>query len=75
LLRQGWPVFTILYRFGSATYEIVCRASDSARSAATTVDGVPVPEGWIELVDDRAAHTVVVQVARNDAPRAADREH
>jgi cyclic beta-1,2-glucan synthetase len=75
LLPRAWPGFTILYRFGSATYEIACRASDSARSAGTTVDGVPVPEGWIELVDDRAAHTVVVQVARNDAPRAADHEH
>jgi cyclic beta-1,2-glucan synthetase len=75
LLPHDWPGFTILYRFGSATYEIACRASDSARGVGTTVDGVPVPEGWIELLDDRAVHAVIVQVTRGDAPRAADHEH
>ena len=75
LLPKDWPGFTIVYRFGGATYEIACRASDPARTAGTTVDGVPVPEGWIDLVDDHAAHAVVVHGARNDAPRAADHEH
>jgi cellobiose phosphorylase len=69
LLPRGWPGFTILYRFGSATYEIACRASDSASGAGTSVDGVAVPEGWIDLVDDRAAHAVVVHChARGSAP-------
>jgi cellobiose phosphorylase len=75
LLPKDWPGFTIVYRFGGATYEIACRASDPARAAGTTLDGVPVPEGWIDLVDDHAAHAVVVHGARNDAPRAADHEH
>ncbi len=73
LLPRSWPSFTILYRFGRATYEIDCRASSSARGVGTTVDGVSVPEGWVELVDDCAAHAVVVDVARCDATSAARR--
>jgi cellobiose phosphorylase len=74
LLPHGWPGFTIRYRFGSATYEIACRASGPARGVGTTVDGVPVPEGWVELVDDRATHAVIVQVTPGQAPRTASRE-
>jgi cellobiose phosphorylase len=71
LLPRGWPGFTIIYRFGAATYEIACRTAGSARSAGTAVDGVTVAQGWIELVDDRAEHAVVVQVWRGDTGEAS----
>jgi cyclic beta-1,2-glucan synthetase len=74
LLPRDWPGFTITYRFGSASYEIACQAAASADATGSSVDGLPVSHGWIELVDDGAVHAVVVNVARDGALRPRHHE-
>ncbi len=64
LLPVAWPGFELNYRFGSTTYEIEVWATASVKAAVITVDGVECPDAFIALVDDRAAHRVLLSVAR-----------
>jgi cyclic beta-1,2-glucan synthetase len=58
----AWNGYELSYRFGQATYEIEVRdpAGVQHGSAEVTVDGTPVPDGTIQLVDDGQRHHVVV---------------
>jgi cyclic beta-1,2-glucan synthetase len=58
----AWNAYELSYRFGQATYEIEVRdpAGVQHGSAEVTVDGTPVPDGTIPLVDDGQRHHVVV---------------
>ncbi|HEY7612141.1 MAG TPA: glucoamylase family protein [Gemmatimonadales bacterium] len=72
---QAWPEFRLEYRHGTAVYEIVVERPAAARSGAQEVllDGRAIEGEWVELVDDRARHAVVVRplTVRANAPRLA----
>ena len=66
-LPAEWTAFTLCYRYGETLYDITVRqtpAGAGARIQAThvTVDGVAQPDGSVQLVDDRGAHQVFVEV-------------
>jgi cellobiose phosphorylase len=66
-LPAQWAGFTLRYRYRETVYDIALRqtlAAAGARIHATmvTVDGVAQPDGAVHLVDDRAAHQVLVEV-------------
>ena len=55
------------YRYRETTYDIAVRQTPAAagagmRTVEVTVDGVAQADGSVQLVDDRAAHQVVVEV-------------
>jgi NAD binding domain of 6-phosphogluconate dehydrogenase/Glycosyltransferase family 36 len=59
LLSKEWPGFELDYRYGAATYRIVCRAAST--------------EGWFTLIDDSARNEVAMSV-RRDVRRATPRD-
>jgi cyclic beta-1,2-glucan synthetase len=62
----GWPEFTIRYRFGAARYTIVVHEPGRLGDTGTevTLDGRPLQGHDIPLVDDGAAHEVIVRGMR-----------
>jgi cyclic beta-1,2-glucan synthetase len=60
---NGWPGYSIEYRFGGARYGIVVEMTDDV-AGALVVDGRPMGGTVLALVDDGAVHQVVVRVAR-----------
>jgi cellobiose phosphorylase len=66
-LPQGWPGFSLVYRFGSTAYRIVvtvAAATDAAPGCSVRLDGGLQADGRIPLVDDQVAHMVAVQLLR-----------
>ena len=68
LLPAHWSAFTMRYRYGATVYEITVRQSragdeEGIQATSVTVDGVPQPEAVVQLIDDRAQHQVMVEVA------------
>jgi cellobiose phosphorylase len=66
-LPADWTAFTMSYRYRETTYDIVVRqtlaaAGEGIRAAGITVDGLAQVTDAVHLVDDRAAHQVVVEV-------------
>ncbi len=66
-LPAHWTAFTMRYRYRETMYEIAIRqtlagAGVTIPAACVTVDGVPQSDGSVQLVDDRAAHQVLVEV-------------
>ncbi len=63
---EEWPSFTITYRFGDTPYTIVVNepAAVAALGGRMTVDGVVQPEAVLQLDDDGAAHTVLLEPLR-----------
>ena len=59
---DDWPGFSLVYRFGTATYEIDVRGPAGIRrhGARVTVDGSLVDDGSIMLVDDGRHHHVII---------------
>jgi cyclic beta-1,2-glucan synthetase len=59
----AWPEYSIEYRFGSSTYHITVHqpATTAQQGAAVVLDGVPLADAAIPLVDDGAVHEVVVR--------------
>ena len=59
---DAWPGFEIEYRHGLSVYAIRVErpAAIRAHGADVTVDGVPLGDGIIHLVDDGGRHEVVV---------------
>jgi len=55
-----WPSLTVSYRVGTSRYEIEVAWPGLLRTqgALVTLDGRPMPDGWIPLVDDGAVHVV-----------------
>lgn len=67
---DDWPGYAITYRWGTATYEFVIRdpAGIVARGARYTIDGRHAPDGAVTLVDDGAAHSVIVDAVEHALP-------
>jgi cyclic beta-1,2-glucan synthetase len=66
-LPADWIAFTMRYRYRETTYDIAIRQTLVATGASlqpstVPVDGVTQADGSVHLVDDRAAHEVVVEV-------------
>jgi cellobiose phosphorylase len=66
-LPLDWTAFTLRYRYRETIYHITVRqtlAGARARilPAGVTVDGVAQADGAVHLVDDRAAHDVLIEV-------------
>ncbi len=62
---SAWGEYSLTYRFGRATYDIVVRnpAAVQTFGAHITVDGVKVDGQSIRLVDDERRHAVVIEPA------------
>jgi cyclic beta-1,2-glucan synthetase len=65
-----WPGFTMIYRHGAGSYHISVENSHGAMCgvAAVELDGVPLPDRRVPLVDDGKRH--VVQVTMGEAMAA-----
>ncbi|MDD4099390.1 MAG: hypothetical protein PHC30_11525, partial [Lentisphaeria bacterium] len=63
-LPHVWPSFTLHYRHRETFYHItVARAEkELPRQAVVTIDGREQPDAVVQLVDDRQAHNVKVEV-------------
>jgi cellobiose phosphorylase len=66
-LPADWSGFAMRYRYGETTYDIAVRqtlaqSGASIQPVRVTVDGVAQPGAAAQLVDDRAAHQVLVEV-------------
>ncbi len=58
----AWPAYRIVYQFGTATYVIDVRepGAISSHGMQVTLDGVRIPGGSIDLVDDGRSHAMIV---------------
>ncbi|MBW6494699.1 MAG: cyclic beta 1-2 glucan synthetase, partial [Burkholderiaceae bacterium] len=63
-LRPGRESFQVYYRYRDTTYSITVAAAKTSGQDAVlvTVDGEQHECGWVDLVDDRLEHTVLVAV-------------
>ena len=66
-LPADWAGFTMRYRYRETTYHISVRqglatADSELHTTSVTVDGIVQAAGSVCLVDDRAAHQVLVEV-------------
>jgi cyclic beta-1,2-glucan synthetase len=61
-IPPAWPGFSLDYRFGKTVFTIDVRNPDGVSRGVTalTVDGLAVPEGWINLTDDGVPHAVTI---------------
>jgi cellobiose phosphorylase len=58
---SGWPEYTIAYRYGKSTYEIVVHdpgAMGRGDEVEVVIDGRPVAGSRLTLVDDGMRHAV-----------------
>jgi cyclic beta-1,2-glucan synthetase len=60
-LPGDWPRFTLSYLFGKTRYEIQVERGDQP---GTRLDGQPLPDGTIPLVDDGQPHQARVVLAK-----------
>jgi cyclic beta-1,2-glucan synthetase len=65
-IPPSWKEFNLDYRVGSATYDITVRNPHGVSTGASSVvvDGAPVRDGAIRLVDDGVRHVVMVTLER-----------
>ena len=62
-LPDGWPSFTLHYRFRATTYHITVLPGQAGQGERrTTVDGVVQDDPRLHLVDDHREHTVEVRL-------------
>lgn len=61
-LPADWSSFKAQYRYGETVYHITVSRAASADKEGLTVDGADRPGSTIDLVDDRASHTVEVRL-------------
>ncbi len=63
-LPDAWPGFSITYRYGGSTYDIVVQRAVAGAAAAHAIvlDGVSLAADEIPLVDDGRTHTVHVPI-------------
>jgi cyclic beta-1,2-glucan synthetase len=62
VIPSGWEGFTIRYRFGRTLYVVKVQNPQRVQSGieSVTIDGSPVKEQYLTLVDDGEEHTVCV---------------
>ena len=66
-LPVGWTAFTMRYRYRETHYDIairqtLARPGEKIDASSVEVDGVMQTDGCVHLVDDRAAHHVLIDV-------------
>jgi cellobiose phosphorylase len=71
LQPKEWPGFSMRYRFGRSSYEIVCHEAPAGEAARVSIDGVEADKGWVALLDDGRTRAVVVSVCRDRRPALA----
>ncbi|MGI9140420.1 MAG: GH36-type glycosyl hydrolase domain-containing protein [Gemmatimonadaceae bacterium] len=59
-----WNGFSISYRHGGSTYDIDVRRDPAMDEPSVSVDGVTAADGVIQLRDDGASHSVIVNLSR-----------
>jgi len=59
-----WNGFSISYRHGGSTYDIDVRRDPARDESSVSVDGVTAADGVIQLRDDGASHSVIVNLSR-----------
>ncbi|MNO42136.1 N,N'-diacetylchitobiose phosphorylase [compost metagenome] len=59
LLQDGWPGYTLRYRYGTTHYHINVRPG-TATTPSITLDGEQLGEDVLELLDDGREHQVLV---------------
>jgi len=61
-IPESWPRYTIRYRYRETYYDItISRAPVGV--PGIVLDGSSLPDGFVRLVDDRAAHAIEVSLA------------
>ena len=60
LIPEGWPGFTLSYRFGATQYHFDVRQGVS-RDTAVTLDGKQIERGALTLIDDGVERRVSVE--------------
>jgi cellobiose phosphorylase len=75
VIPAEWPEFQVRYRFGNTTYEIHVDNPDHVVSgiAAIELDGQPLAEPLIALIDDGNPH--VVRVRLGSKKPAGEEDH
>jgi len=62
-IPEDWPGFEITYRYRSAIYQITVEKDPSLAAIALTVDGAGQgAQAVLQLIDDGAAHRVIVRI-------------
>ena len=66
VIPSSWPDYTIHYRHGDTPYHIRVENPDRVSRGVVRVelDGEPLPDGNIDLLDDRREHWVTVWLGR-----------
>ncbi|WP_081669204.1 GH36-type glycosyl hydrolase domain-containing protein [Photobacterium halotolerans] len=67
-LPSGWTEYTVRYHFGSTEYNIVIvqhQCIDEKEKVLIKLDGQPVDEKGVLLLDDRQPHRVDVSITRD----------
>ena len=59
-IPAAWPDYRVVYRYGTAVYEITVTAGTDSASHQVIVDGHVSGEGRLDLVDDGGVHKVAV---------------
>ena len=65
-LPKEWNSFTVHYRYRETLYHITVRQSRDNTAAGVIVDGAPLSEQTLSLVDDRREHVVEVNIAMTE---------
>jgi cellobiose phosphorylase len=74
LLAQGWPGYTLRYRYGATHYHINVRPG-TGTSASITLDGELLGKDALELLDDGREHQVLVSCpVTADQPETSGRD-
>ena len=63
-LPKSWTAYTIHYRYRQTVYHIVitCRAAGEGEGTSLVLDGEPLTDGTIPLIDDQREHAVAMTV-------------
>jgi len=61
-IPANWPGFQLTYRFGQTPYQVRVENPQSVNRGVRQVvlNGIPLPDNWIQLVDDGCLHEVHV---------------
>jgi cyclic beta-1,2-glucan synthetase len=72
-IPQDWPGFELVYRYGSAAYEISVKREEGF-ATRMEMDGLPLEDSMIRLTDDGAKHRVTVRLAPSSLPSSTGEE-
>jgi cyclic beta-1,2-glucan synthetase len=66
-IPKDWPGFEVTYRYGAATYRIRAENPERVNGGVKriTLDGEPLPEAAVPLVDDGGVHQVLLSLGKS----------